>query len=98
MKEMLLVILTVAGGLGTFLLGMKHLTNCQVDVVSTDKQLADGLTQLFYDAGAEYVEKKQGLSYLSWAYAWAQFKKFYPDATYEVKKDANRVILHSLRH
>ena len=41
------------------LLGMKHLTNCQVDVVSTDKQLADGLTQLFYDAGAEYVEKKQ---------------------------------------
>ena len=26
MKEMLLVILTVAGGLGTFLLGMKHLS------------------------------------------------------------------------
>lgn len=38
---------------------------------------------------SEYVEKKQGLSYLSWAYAWAQFKKFYPDATYEVKKDEN---------
>lgn len=35
----------------------------------------------------KYVEQKQGLSYLSWAYAWAEFKKIYPDATYEVKKD-----------
>lgn len=35
----------------------------------------------------KYVEKKQGLSYLSWSYAWAEFKKIYPDATYEVKKD-----------
>lgn len=36
---------------------------------------------------SKYVEKKQGLSYLSWSYAWAEFKKIYPDATYEVKKD-----------
>ncbi len=36
-----------------------------------------------------YVEQKQGLSYLSWAYAWAQFKKFYPDATYSIQKDEN---------
>ena len=35
----------------------------------------------------KYVEQKQGLSYLSWAYAWAEFKKIYPDATYEAKKD-----------
>lgn len=35
----------------------------------------------------EHVEQKQGLSYLSWAYAWAEFKKIYPDATYEVKND-----------
>ena len=35
----------------------------------------------------KYVEKKQGLSYLSWSYAWAEFKKVYPDATYEIKKD-----------
>lgn len=33
------------------------------------------------------VEQKQGLSYLSWAWAWAEFKKIYPDATYNVKKD-----------
>ncbi len=37
----------------------------------------------------KYVEKKQGLSYLSWSWAWAEFKKIYPDATYEVKKDEN---------
>lgn len=35
----------------------------------------------------EHVEKKQGLSYLSWSYAWAEFKKVYEDAMYEVKKD-----------
>lgn len=44
-------------------------------------------TELYSLDVSEYVEKKQGLSYLSWAYAWAQFKKLYPDATYEVKKD-----------
>lgn len=37
----------------------------------------------------KYVEQKNGLNYLSWAYAWAEFKKTYPDATYEVKKDEN---------
>ena len=35
----------------------------------------------------DYVEEKKGLSYLSWSYAWAEFKKVYPDATYKVKKD-----------
>lgn len=32
------------------------------------------------------TEKKEGLTYLSWAWAWAEFKKVHPDATYEVKK------------
>lgn len=35
----------------------------------------------------QYVEKKNDLSYLSWSYAWAEFKKIYPDATYDIKKD-----------
>lgn len=34
----------------------------------------------------EKTEKKGNLTYLSWAWAWAEFKKLYPDATYEVKK------------
>lgn len=32
------------------------------------------------------VEKKNGLSYLSWSWAWDQFKQAYPDATYEILK------------
>lgn len=32
------------------------------------------------------TEKKNGLTYLSWAWAWAEFKKAYPDASYEVVK------------
>lgn len=32
------------------------------------------------------VEKKNGLNYLSWVFAWAEVKKRYPEATYEVKQ------------
>lgn len=31
------------------------------------------------------AEDKNGLTYLSWAWAWAEFKKVHPDATYDVK-------------
>ena len=31
-----------------------------------------------------HVEKKNGLSYLSWAWAWAELKKHYPNASYTV--------------
>lgn len=34
----------------------------------------------------EKTEKKNNLTYLSWAWAWAEFKKVCPDATYEVVK------------
>lgn len=34
----------------------------------------------------EHTEAKNGLTYLSWAWAWNEFKKVCPDATYEVKK------------
>lgn len=33
------------------------------------------------------VEKKNGLTYLSWAWAWAEVKKVCPDATYKVIED-----------
>ena len=32
----------------------------------------------------EKTEKKGNLTYLSWAWAWAEFKKLYPTATYKV--------------
>lgn len=34
----------------------------------------------------EHTEPKNGLTYLSWTWAWAEFSKRYPDATYEIKK------------
>lgn len=41
----------------------------------------------------EHVEKKQtgskALSYLSWSWAWAEVKKRYPNASYEIVKFAN---------
>lgn len=35
----------------------------------------------------EFTEKKNGLTYLSWAHAWQVFKSKYPDATYRVVKN-----------
>ena len=32
----------------------------------------------------EHTEKKGNLTYLSWAWAWAECKKVYPDAQYTV--------------
>ena len=41
--------------------------------------------QTLYDADVTgKVKKKHGLSYISWAAAWAEVKKRYPDATYHV--------------
>jgi len=39
----------------------------------------------------DYTESKNGLTYLSWTYAWSQFKKVFPDATYEIKKFENNL-------
>ena len=35
------------------------------------------------------VEKKNGLSYLSWPYAWGELKKKYPEATFTIYENAN---------
>ena len=36
-----------------------------------------------------HTEEKNGLTYLSWAWAWAEIKRVYPDATYTIKKFEN---------
>ena len=33
------------------------------------------------------TEKKNGLTYLSWGWAWAEFCKVYPEATYKIYKN-----------
>ena len=35
------------------------------------------------------TEKKNGLTYLSWAWAWGEVKKLFPDATYTVYENQN---------
>lgn len=39
----------------------------------------------------EKTEEKNGLTYLSWAWAWAEFKKVYPNATYKIKRFENNL-------
>jgi len=41
---------------------------------------------------ADKVEKKNGLTYLSWAFAWSELKKAYPLATYKVYETAEGCI------
>lgn len=36
----------------------------------------------------EHTEKKNGLTYLSWAWAWGELLKQYPDSTYTVYENA----------
>ena len=51
------------------------------------KEIREKFQELYSLNVNQYVEKKNDLSYLSWSYAWAEFKKIYPEATYEIKKD-----------
>ena len=53
------------------------------------KEIREKFQELYSLDVNKYVEKKEGLSYLTWSYAWAEFKKIYPDATYEIRKDEN---------
>lgn len=53
------------------------------------KEIKEKFQELYSLDVNKYVEKKQGLSYLTWSFAWAEFKKIYPEATYEIKKDEN---------
>ena len=38
-----------------------------------------------------HVEKRNGLSYLSWAWAWAELMKHYPGAEYEFERCSPRM-------
>lgn len=41
------------------------------------------------------VEKKNGLSYLSWAYSWAEVKKLFPDAVYTIYENKDGWFYHT---
>ena len=42
-----------------------------------------------------HVEKKNGLSYLSWAWAWAEVKKNFPDANYTIYENKDGLFYHT---
>jgi hypothetical protein len=41
------------------------------------------------------VEKKSNLTYLSWAWAWEQLKRNYPQASYTIYEDVNGMFYHN---
>lgn len=41
------------------------------------------------------TEKKNGLTYLSWAWAWGEIKKRYPGATYTIYENADGMNYHT---
>lgn len=43
----------------------------------------------------EHTEKKNNLTYLSWAWAWAEVKKNFPDATYTIYENASGMNYHT---
>ena len=40
------------------------------------------------------TEQKNGLTYLSWAFAWGEVKKNYPDAYYTIYENADGMLYH----
>lgn len=43
----------------------------------------------------EHTEKKNGLTYLSWAWAWQMVKKNYPDANYTIYENKDGLLYHT---
>ena len=44
---------------------------------------------------SQHIEKKNGLTYLSWAWAWGILKEHYPTATYTVYENAQGCFYHT---
>ena len=52
----------------------------------TPNTVGDIFNTLYYLDASSHIEKKNGLSYLSWPWAVAEVSKVCPDWSYEVKK------------
>lgn len=58
--------------------------------IIVDSDLTENYFQLLYDVDvSEKVREKNGLKYVSWATAWAEVKKHYPNSTYHIFEDEN---------
>ena len=54
-----------------------------MSIEDNDKSVFESLNAINL---SNHIEKKNGLSYLSWSFAWQEFKKVCPDAVYEIVK------------
>lgn len=43
----------------------------------------------------EHIEKKNGMSYLPWAWAWAEIKKHYPGSFYTIYENRDNMCYHT---
>ena len=59
------------------------------NIKNQEETRREGFNNLYALNVNDRTEKKNGLTYLTWAVAWAEFKKQYPSATYRIVKDAN---------
>lgn len=58
--------------------------------------MADNYFSVLYDINvSDRTEEKNGLTYLSWAWAWAEMKKHHPNAVYTVYENANGWCYHT---
>lgn len=65
-------------------------------ISSNDENKLPNIFETLYKINVnDYTEKKNGLTYLSWAYAWAEVKKIYPNANYKVYETENGCIYHT---
>ena len=53
--------------------------------------MADVFNDLFKINVNDHTEERDGLTYLTWSWAWAEVKKRYPDATYTIWRDENNL-------
>ena len=57
------------------------------EIAINEDKARDNFNRLYSLDLREKCENKNGLTYLSWSYSWAEFKKVYPTATYRVIKN-----------
>ena len=76
------------------LVSMEIYTTMDADMQNGINKVLEGhttLEELLKISVNEHTENKNGLTYLSWTWAWSEFKKKCPNASYEIVKFDNNL-------
>jgi hypothetical protein len=57
--------------------------------------MSNYFTELYKIDCSNKIEKKNGLNYISWAFAWAELKKQYPDSFYTIYENKDGLFYHT---